>query len=151
METPLEAILPPETTAKSYFTATEPNYILVGTALFFVIPCILAYNVKQYAIAICCVLILASSIAFHQNPTEYTFWADQIMIGLFILIVGRIVLKKNIWILGVMIGLLAYAYLIYYGPLASVCAYHPDRTVASLWHGTLHIIPACGLSAFLYA
>jgi hypothetical protein len=150
METPLIAILQPENSAKTYFTAREPNYILVGTALFFVIPCILAYRVKQYAISICCLLILASSIVFHQNPTEFTFWFDQVMIVVFTLIVGRMVLKKSLWLLLAIVCILAYAYLIYYGPLNSACARHPDKTVSSLWHGTLHIIPACGLSAFLY-
>lgn len=151
MDTPLTAILSPETTAKSYFTARKPNYILVGTSLFFILPCILAYMVKQYAISICCFLILASSVAFHQNPTEFTFWFDQVMIVVFTLIVGRIVLKKSLWLLLAIVGILAYAYTIYYGPLDSVCTRHPDRTVSSLWHGTLHIIPACGISAFLYA
>ena len=150
METPLTAILSPEISAKSYFTARKPNYILAGTALFFGIPCILAYAVKQYAIAICCGLILVSSVVFHQNPTEYTFWFDQVMIIVFTLIVGRMVLKKSLWLLMVIVCILAYAYLIYYGPLDSVCARHPNRTVSSLWHGTLHVIPACSLAVFLY-
>jgi len=150
MEPPLKAILSAESSSKSYFTAREPNYILVGTALFFIIPCILAYRVKQYAISICCFLILASSVAFHQNPTEFTFWFDQVIIVLFTLIVGRMVLTKNLWLLLAIVCIIAYAYIIYYGPLDSVCARHPDKTVSSLWHGTLHIIPACGLSIFLY-
>jgi hypothetical protein len=125
--------------------------MLVGTALTFMIPCIVAYTVKQYAISLCCLLILISSVAFHQNPTHVTYWTDQLILVLFVLVAGSIIFKKSPYILLAIAGFLAYAYLIFYGPLESVCAYHPDRTVASLWHGTLHIIPACGLTAFLYA
>lgn len=132
------------------FKAREPNYILVGTALTFMIPYAVGYFRGYYIAALACLLILISSVAFHQNPTHLTYWTDQVMISLFILMGGILAFQKSTWLLLAILGFLVYAVLIFYGPLESVCAYHPEPVVASLWHGSLHIIPAIGIT-LLYA
>ena len=129
--------------------ATGPNYFLVTSALFFIIPCIAAYRAKQYFVSLACFMILVSSVAFHQNPAPFTYWADQLTIVIFAMAVSILAFKKNPWFLLAIVLFMAYSFLIFYGPFASTSTHHPDRTVSSLWHSTLHILPACGATLII--
>lgn len=145
MEMPIKALASPG----KRWLATGPNYFLVTSALFFIIPCIVAFRVKQYFVSLACFMILVSSVAFHQHPVPFTYWADQLMIVIFAMAVSILAFKKNPWFLLCIVLFITYSFLIFYGPFAPDAAQHPDRTVSSLWHSTMHILPAGGTALIL--
>lgn len=71
------------------------------------------------------------------------------MIVIFAMAVSILAFKKNPWFLLAIVLFMAYSFLIFYGPFAPDAAQHPDRTVSSLWHSTMHILPAGGTALIL--
>ena len=128
------------------FRAREPNYILVTSSLAFAVPSLVAYTYGQYLTSQICSLLLMSSIQYHGQPSQLSFLLDQLMILVFV--VRGIYVGYLLGFYGLLVAafLNGYSIFIYYGPWSHSFAYHPNNSIASLWHSSMHI-----LIAFTYA
>ena len=129
------------------FRATEPNYVLVASSLSFGAPALVCYFYGQYAMSTLCAMLMMSSVQFHGNPALLSFLVDQTMIGA--VVVGILVLLYQLgpWALLVALLFKAYCIFIYYSPYREQLTYHPNRTIADLWHGSMHVLLALAICA----
>ncbi len=59
---------------------TRPNFWLVCSSQFFLIPSILAYNISQYTISCTYTLLWFTSSLYHMRKCRTTFYMDQIAV-----------------------------------------------------------------------
>jgi hypothetical protein len=125
------------------FRATEPNYVLVASSLSFGAPALVCYCYGQYAMSPLCAMLMMSSVQFHGNPALLSFLVDQTMIGA--VVVGILVLLYQLGPWALLFK--AYCIFIYYSPYREQLTYHPNRTIADLWHGSMHVLLALAICA----
>ena len=123
----------------SLLVKNEPNYILVATSCAYAAPAIAAYLHNEFLLSQLCSLLIITSIQYHGNPSRISFLLDQFAIYMFVL--------KALYVnFTGFCGILAYAVFIHYGPYNHHLTHHPHYIIASLWHGSLHIIPAVAVT-----
>jgi len=127
------------------FRATEPNYVLVASSLSFGAPAVVCYCYGQYLMSTLCAMLMMSSVQFHGNPALLSFLVDQTMIGLIVIGVLALLYQLGPWALLVALLFKGYCIFIYYSPYREQLTYHPNRTIADLWHGSMHVLLALAI------
>jgi hypothetical protein len=108
---------------------------------------------KYYLYSALFFTLFATSLIVHSNTNNYTIAIDKIAIFSIVLYGGKMLLEKlksNLCITMFTIStFLLTIYLYYYGFLHKKYCYHPDTTIANLYHSLLHLISFIGHSLII--
>jgi len=118
----------------------QPNFNLATSGSFFIISGAVAYYYGNYITCVLNCLLGMSSILFHVARTPHLFILDQILIV-------SVVLRGFVdgfygSIQGILLAVIAnaYSWIIYFSPFKKLFAYHPESSIATRWHMSMHVL-----------
>lgn len=115
---------------------------------------------RYYLYSLLFFILFVSSLIFHSNTTNYTLFIDKISICAIVFYGGVMFAAKSIQCNPCFCNLYLiindhihffsdYLFLYYYGFLQKKYCYHPDITIANLYHSFLHLISFIGHSLII--
>jgi hypothetical protein len=129
----------------------EPNYLLAATAtLGFGILAVCSYLVSGWtAMAPLSLGIVASSIWFHTQKTQLSYWVDQGTILLWLANAFKEAVSKGVIATGLAILAALYNILVFFvGWMGSTYGFSPNRKISTLFHASTHLF-SVGIATIL--
>ena len=127
-----------------------PNYTLALSASHFLLSSWIAFAYENYITSLLSFTLGLTSVTYHLNRTFIPFLLDQIAVyG----VIGRSFIDGyNGGVPGLTIAVVINSYnlFIYFGPMAKYMIFHPNRTIATRWHISMHIFAILSIIAQQY-
>lgn len=125
----------------------SPNYTLALSGSLFILSSWIAFAHENYITSILSFALSLTSVSYHLNRTFIPFLVDQIAVyG----VIGRSFIDGyNGGVPGLTIAFIINGYnlFIYFGPMAKYMAFHPNRTITTRWHMSIHIFAILSIIA----
>jgi len=118
---------------------TRPNHTLAFTGSLFIVSSWIAFAYDNYITSLLSFALSMTSVSYHLDRTFTTFLLDQV--ALYSVVARSFIDGYNGEWPGLLIAFVINGYnlFIYFGPMANYMAFHPDQTIATRWHMSIHI------------
>lgn len=129
-------------------TKGEPVLALSGS--LFSLSFFVSYLYGNYITAVANFVLAATSIAFHLYSTPVTFLMDQV--ALYTVVARSFVDGYNGGLYGMTIPVVinTYNYIVLFSPYSKYLEYHPNKTIGTFFHATIHLFAVIGVIAEQY-
>ena len=129
-------------------TKGEPVIALSGS--LFSLSFFVSYLYGNYITAVANFVLAVTSIAFHLYCTPVTFLMDQV--ALYTVVARSFVDGYNGGLYGMTIPVVinTYNYIVFFSPYSKYLEYHPNKTIGTFFHATIHLFAVIGVIAEQY-
>lgn len=130
--------------------STKGDPVLALSGSLFSISFFVSYLYGNYITAGANCLLAATSIVFHLYSTPVTFLIDQV--ALYTVVARSFVDGYNGGLYGMTIPVVinTYNYIVFFSPYSKYLEFHPNKTIGTFFHSTLHIFAVIGVIAQQY-
>jgi len=117
----------------------RPNHTLALSGSLFIISSWIAFAYENYITSLLSFALSVTSVSYHLDRTFTTFLLDQV--ALYSVVARSFIDGYNGEWPGLLIAFVINGYnlFIYFGPMANYMVFHPDQTIATRWHMSIHI------------
>ena len=130
----------------------EKNNINVYSACLFLINIIAGYKYKYNLYTILFTLLWITSVIYHSNPNNYTYYIDQVAVFSVVFYGGYIFCKNCIWTtildkficICIIATFLGTIFLYHYGKKTNTLCKDPCKKTGQLYHALLHGLTSIG-------
>ena len=129
-------------------TKGEPVIALSGS--LFSLSFFVSYLYGNYITAVANFVLAVTSIAFHLYCTPVTFLMDQV--ALYTVVARSFVDGYNGGLYGMTIPVVinTYNYIVFFSPYSKYLEFHPNKTIGTFFHATIHLFAVIGVIAEQY-
>jgi hypothetical protein len=131
------------------YSTVDPisNHTLALSGSLFIISSWIAFAYENYITSLLSFTLSLTSVSYHLDRTFISFLLDQV--ALYSVACRSFIDGYNGGLPGFIIACIAngYTLFIYLGPMAKYMAFHPDRTIRTRWHVSIHVLTILSIIA----